>query len=1110
MKFGLSRLKLSLSLLFVVALAAIVWLSLHPRSFREGEEALAWLRTESPVEPAGEEEEGEEGGEGEGARRASWFYEQRAYPLTTIPRGARNSAVRDLEREEGRMRAQRQRGRSASLALADELVWAPIGPAPLLAAQTFGTPRSNVSGRVAALALDPRYNGSSNQTIYLGAAQGGVWRSIDNGVQWEPITDGLPSLAVGAIAIDPTNPDVIFVGTGEGNRSGDSYYGAGLFKSTDSGATWTQITGPTSTTAPGLPSFLNATFMRIEIDPTSPSTVYVATNVGVTGGATGGGGTAPIGNRGVWKSTDGGINWRNLNPVNDGVDRSATDVLLDPRNPQRVYAMILNIGIYRSESGGEPGTWQKLTNGLPDSDPNNPTFRRVLLAVGPPLSPSTATTLYAAFGAANEDLLGIWRSTNNGTSWNRLTTPQDSGQANYNLALAVDPVDANVAYYGTSANNGNNGGTVWRTTNGGQVWTDLSRGSGTGGLHADTHSIVVSPLNRNIVLTANDGGVWRTTGALNPTVTWLNLNDSLNITQFQSIALHPTNPNIVIGGTQDNGTNRYDGNISWAHIRDGDGGYTLIDQTTPQTMYHTFFNQNNSDGSAVLGPEISTNGGDSWQPRGCFGCAININNIHPADRVGFYAPMALHSGFTAPSGNVIYYGTHRLYRSANQGIIWKGLGPGIDGFGTDLTKGGTARLSAIAAFPKLDNATPTPGETIWVGTNDGNVQLTTNAGDIATATFTNVTKAPMPNRFVSDIGLDSTDQRHAVVTYSGFTLNTPTTPGHVFRTLDRGATWTDISGNLPDVPVTSVALDPTESSRIFVGTDIGVFVTADGGTTWARLGNGLPRIGTYMVRYQAATNTLYAATHGRGIFRLTTSRALATVSAASFDPAAIASESIVASFGSGLSLSTVVASTIPLPLVLDGSRIVVTDSGGTDRAAPLLFVSPAQANFQIPPGTAAGPAMITITSSTGNVSKGEVQVSVVAPALFAANSEGTGAASGSAIRVDVNQAQTSVPLAVLNGSNVFVTNPIDLGVASDQTFLVLFGSGIRFRSALSNVTLSVGQAQTEVIYAGSQLTFVGLDQVNVIVPRSVIGQGEVDVRLTADGKVANILRVKFK
>jgi len=250
----------------------------------------------------------------------------------------------------------------------------------------------------------------------------------------------------------------------------------------------------------------------------------------------------------------------------------------------------------------------------------------------------------------------------------------------------------------------------------------------------------------------------------------------------------------------------------------------------------------------------------------CFFCASKPGNFNPNDRVGFYAPMALHTGFKGANGNVIYFGTHRLYRSENRGATWIGLGASNDGFGTDLTKG-FGRLSAIAAHPVPSDGT-SPIEVVWIGTSDGNVQLTTNASLLAGAIFTNVTKAPLPNRFVTDIALHPADQRRALVTYSGFDVNTPTTPGHIFLTTDQGATWQDISGNLPDVPVTSAVIDPLLANTYYIGTDIGVFQTTDGGATWIRLARGMPKVAVFMLRYHTAARYLVAATHGRGMFRL--------------------------------------------------------------------------------------------------------------------------------------------------------------------------------------------------------------------------------------------------
>jgi uncharacterized protein (TIGR03437 family) len=1053
--------------------------------------------------------------EQEGERREDWFYRQRAYPAKTIPYDAGSRMAVQLEREEARLKALRQAAGRFASEPAQQLVWTALGPQPILNGQTYGTPRNNVSGRVSAIALEPRYDGASNQTVYVGGAQGGVWKTTDNGANWTPITDGQPSLAVGALAIDPRNPETIYAGTGEGIRCALCYYGAGLLKSTNGGATWTVITGPPSLRAPELPAFLNTAFSRIEIDPSNSATLYATTAYGATASASNEGAdtsTLPSLQVGLWKSTDAGASWRNLDPGDTQGVFSAHDVLVDPRNPSRVFAGMRTIGLYRSEQGGEPGTWQRLVNGLPDPGANPPTtsqLRRAAFASGPPLAPSTNTTFYLALARSNNQLFGIYRSTDNGDSWTQVTTPP-GGQANYNLDIQVDPADANILYYGTSTNSVNSAGTLYRSTNGGQSWTDISLGDGaSGGLHADTHQIAIAPANPDLLFTGNDGGLWRTANARGGTVGWTQLNNGLSLTQFMSLALHPSDASIIIGGTQDNGTNRFRGATGWDHIRDGDGGFTLIDQSNPLLMYHTFFNENNQDGArALIGPELSQDGGNTWTRRGCFGCTAQQGNFNPADRVAFYAPMALNTGFTGANGNVVYFGTHRLYRTADSGATWTGLGASGDGFGADLTLGGQlAVITAIAGHPQVSDTS----EIVWAGTSDGQVQLTSNANAGAGATFSNLTKAPLPNRVVTDIALDPANTQRAVAGYSGFNQNTPATPGHVFLTNDRGQSWQDISGNLPDVPVSSVALNPALVNTIYIGTDLGVFQTADGGATWERLGNGMPRVATFMLRYHAASNTLVAATHGRGMFRLTTARSLATVSAANFSASSIASESIVAAFGTGLATQTAAATALPLPTTLAGTRVAVRDSAGIERLSPLFFVSPQQINFQIPPGTATGAATVTVTSGDGAVSAGAAQIAVAAPGLFTQNANGQGVPAGFALRVRADNSQQNVPISVFDAAqNRFVPAPIELGPETEQVFLVLFGTGIRFRSALTNVTATIGGVSSEVLFAGPQGMLVGLDQVNLRIPRSLGGRGEVDVALLADGKPANLVKVNIK
>src|SRR5262249_30878321 len=268
---------------------------------------------------------------------------------------------------------------------------------------------------------------------------------------------------------------------------------------------------------------------------------------------------------------------------------------------------------------------------------------------------------------------------------------------------------------------------------------------------------------------------------------------------------------------------------------------------------------------------------------------------------------------------------------------------------------------------------------------------------------------------------------------------------------------------------------------------------------------------TFMVRYHAASNSVVAATHGRGIYRLTATRAVTTVSAADFSPSSIASEAIVAAFGTGLATQTAIANALPLPVILSGSRVAVRDSAGIERISPLFFVSANQINYQIPPGTATGPATMTITSNDGVVSTGTAQIATVAPSLFAQNANGQGVPAGVALRIRGDGSRQDVPISTLDtGQNRFVPLAIDLGPSTDQVFLVLFGTSFRFRSALSNVSATIGGVNAEVLFACPQGPLVRLDQTNLRIPRALVGRGEVNLTFMVDGKQANVLRVNIK
>ena len=329
------------------------------------------------------------------------------------------------------------------------------------------------------------------------------------------------------------------------------------------------------------------------------------------------------------------------------------------------------------------------------------------------------------------------------------------------------------------------------------------------------------------------------------------------------------------------------------------------------------------------------------------------------------------------------------------------------------------------------------------------------------------------------------------------------------RRIHRLARLTLLRGNLIESFAESARqeLQAQTSSFILAGSlGDGALISTDEGETWQPLNNGLGNLNVFDVA--VANGQLYAATGG-GVYVFTSP--VASVSAASFSGTDLAAESIVAAFGSNLATATQIATTVPLPTQLAGTQIRVLDSLVVERLASQFFVAPTQANFQMPPGTAPGLATITITNGNGFVSKGTVNIANVSPGLFTANSSGSGVPAAVALRVKADGSQIFEPVARFDSTTSrFVAIPIDLGPESDQVFLIPYGTGIKNRSALSAVTAQIGGAGAEVLYAGPQGDFVGLDQVNIRLSRNLIGRGEVDVALSVDGRAANTVRINIK
>jgi hypothetical protein len=571
----------------------------------------------------------------------------------------------------------------------------------------------------------------------------------------------------------------------------------GILKLTDGGQTWTNLAAQT---------FVGRSFNKLLIDPRNPSTLYAAIGAGFAGIE--GGSSPERGRNGIYKSTDAGVTWTNVLFVlgaGESFGASAFDLEMDPTNSLLLYATINTRGIYKTVDGGQ--TWVNLAGGLPMDG-----FGRPEIAI----ARSNPNVLYAAFeDAKTDDLLSLFKSFDGGNTWNRLGLPPISAfgnicQCDYDNFIEIDPTTPDVVYFG--------GVSLYKSTNGGLSWTNMGHQSI--GVHEDAHALVFIPGHPNQFYLGTDGGIWFSSDGGS---TFVNRNTNLNITQFQSISLHPTDPNMAIGSTQDNGTNMFVGTPAWQQIDGGDGGFTAIDQTTPTLMYHTLY-------YATVFRSTEAGGFGTWR--------LANFGINQRDPTLFYAPLILDPN----NQSTLYFGTFRLYRSTNQAGRWAP----ISGL---LTGGGTgAAISAITVAPGAP-------QVIYTGSSDGALFASQDGG----TTFQNVT-GNLPRRYISDISVDPTMPTTIYVSLSGFRA------GHVFKSTTGGGDWQNISGNLPDVPANALAINPLNQRSLFIGTDIGLFQTSDGGATWM-LVPGMPFVSVFDVTVSANFGFVRVATHGRGVYQ---------------------------------------------------------------------------------------------------------------------------------------------------------------------------------------------------------------------------------------------------
>jgi len=652
--------------------------------------------------------------------------------------------------------------------------------------------------------VDIEFNPINPNIIYAGFSTGGVFKSTDTGGSWFPIFDSLAVLTIGDIAIDPINPDIIYVGTGEASGGHNNFPGGGVFKSTNAGLTWSFL-GLEETTSIG----------RILIHPSNTSIIYMAA-VGSY--------FSPNPERGIYKSTDAGATWYQSLFVSDST--GAIDIVMDPNNPDRMMAAMWERvrrpnsshlfgpsgGIYRTINGGT--AWQLLdpSTGLPN--PSSETIGRIGLA----LSESNPDIVYALYNDGSL-ISGLYKTTDFGNSW--VNVDQDNelnnGTAGFSWyfgQVRVNPANPDIVYVLDVA--------FMRSSNSGSSWS-VSYST-----HVDHHALAFHPTNPDLLIDGNDGGInISTTSGVN----W-GSHAQIPATQFYEIGLDANNPEKLYGGTQDNGTNRTpDGGINnWQHIYGGDGFYVIVDYTNSNIIYAE---------SQFGGLGKSTDGGSNF-----FSTTNGINGSEPTN---WDTPVVMDPN----NNNTLYYGTNHLYRTTDGASNWNSISPSL----TDWVPG--RRLGTITTI----DVAPLNSNVIYVGTDDSHVWVSPDNG-----TTWNEISDGLPIRWVTRVVADPKNENIVYVTFNGLKWKDP--QPHIFRSTDMGASWTDISNNLPDAPIDAFVVDNITSTTLYLGNDVGMYVSFNAGQNWEVLGEGLPILPIGDIEIHPTTHELVAGTYGRSMYKI--------------------------------------------------------------------------------------------------------------------------------------------------------------------------------------------------------------------------------------------------
>ncbi|MEP7321187.1 MAG: T9SS type A sorting domain-containing protein [Saprospiraceae bacterium] len=710
---------------------------------------------------------------GEENKPNDWFYAQRAFPFDTIPESFYQQTMQSVAKQ---LRAVKRNNQQD---------WKFAGP-------------TNIGGRI----TDIQSDATNSSIIYIASANGGVFKSIDEGANWTPIFDQNPIGSAGSLALQDGNPNILYVGTGEANGGGGSvaYDGNGMYKTNDGGNSWQHL---------GLE--LSGSISKILLHPTRPNVIYAACMGKLFGKNS---------QRGVYKSINGGISWEQIFFHSDSV--GMIDMQMDPKHPDTLYVASwersrkpagIDYGgpgcnIYRTFDGGK--AWIKLTNGLPvGSDKGR---------IGLALAPTDPKRIFAFYVDESGDFLGIYRTDDYGDTWTKMNGRVNTSSFGWWFGKTyVDPKNSNTVYcLGFSAA---------KSVDGGNQFFPISE-TVSEDVHVDQHALFINPSNTNSLLLGNDGGLY---SSKNGGETWSKINN-LPITQFYTCHLDYTLPHRLYGGTQDNSCMRTltGMNDQWQIINGGDGFVCLVDPTDNKYVYsesqYGFFAK-------------SIDGGASFN--------YALEGIEGADRNNWNTPVIFHPKIAS----TLFLGTDRLYKSTDRASNWKPISPTLAA-PTGSTTFGT--ITTISVSPLDTNI-------IYCGTDLGKVWKTIDGG----INWKSIDEG-LPVRWITSIQASSIQKNKVYLTISGFRYseNLP----HVYKSENAGNDWTEIAKGLPPVPVNKVVEDPSTAGHLIVATDAGVWRSFNDGLSWEALGNNIPLIVISDLYFHFPTRKLVAATYGRGLY----------------------------------------------------------------------------------------------------------------------------------------------------------------------------------------------------------------------------------------------------